>query len=321
MSTLLISFLRNFADAEILCPVNVCYTVPIAIYLSGNHPKFYDVDPLTGLGTLEYIRKRFLPLCKAIIFVFQYGNVIDIKDIREYAEKNNVFLLLDYASSFVTEKNIPTLKNNEIGFLSFGYAKQLELGFGGALITNSKNISSFRINNMESDISLTDYLEANDALEQYINENNIINVDYIRHSKLSVAFLKEIDKKQLIKLEKYFYSDHSKIENHKKIIDNIYTTQINENDHIKFYNHRSKYPRWRFNILSDKRDCILSEIFANKLFASKWYPPINNRFQNNEEYIGAERHSNIILNLFNDERISISDAHKLSEIINKMSIQ
>ncbi|GAH08538.1 unnamed protein product, partial [marine sediment metagenome] len=70
-STCLINFLEKFSDIEVLCPVNVCYTVPIAVFLSGNRPIFYDVDMITGMGTLECIKNKVTPACKVIIYVFQ----------------------------------------------------------------------------------------------------------------------------------------------------------------------------------------------------------------------------------------------------------
>lgn len=321
-STSLINFLERFTDIEVLCPVNVCYAVPIAVFLSGNRPIFYDADIITGMGTLESIKRKITPSCKVIIYVFQYGNVIDIEEIRNYAITNNIYLVLDYASCFITKENISILNNNEIGLLSFGLTKQLELGYGGALVAN--NNISFEHEHGGEVVSLRDYQEANAIFEEYTKKNFVIDIDKIKNSKMSGAFLGDINDEQVLKVKDFFYSNQrysKKNANHKLRIDNIYTKNIKTNDHIIFYPHCSKYPRWRFNILSDKRDFILSKIFSNKLWASKWYPPINKRFGDNKEYPGVKKHSEMILNLFNDKNISILAAYKISRIINKAIIQ
>jgi hypothetical protein len=314
-STCLLNFLEKFNGIEVLCPVNVCYTVPIAVFLSDNRPIFYDVDMMTGMGTLEFIKNKVTQNCKVIIYVFQYGNVIDIEEVRNYAITNNIYLVLDYASCFITKENIPTMNDNELCLLSFGYRKQLELGYGGALIVN--NSLSFEC--IGEVISLSDYLKANVLLEEYIKKNFVIDIDEIRNSKLSNAFLGKISDEHILKVKKFFYSNQKyskKIADHKLRIDNIYTKNIKINNHVMFYPHCSQYPRWRFNILSDKRDFILS-----KVLSSKWFPPVNERFGDNEEYPGARRHSEIILNLFNDRSVSIFTASKISRIINKASIK
>ena len=72
---------------------------------------------------------------------------------------------------------------------------------------------------------------------------------------------------------------------------------------------QDEFQNWRFNILVDNRDDILREIFNNGLFASAHYKPIVS-MQN------ANLLSSKIINLFNDEYITIEKTKRICYIIN-----
>lgn len=69
------------------------------------------------------------------------------------------------------------------------------------------------------------------------------------------------------------------------------------------------FQNWRFNILVDNRDAILKEIFNNGLFASAHYKSLSSK--PNADFISSR-----VINLFNDEYITIEKVKSICHIIN-----
>jgi len=79
---------------------------------------------------------------------------------------------------------------------------------------------------------------------------------------------------------------------------------------------------WRYNILVEPewRDELLKLMIDNKIWASKWYPTVNQLFFEEYEsggYAGAELFSKRVINLFVDERFSITEVKRTISLINQ----
>jgi dTDP-4-amino-4,6-dideoxygalactose transaminase len=77
---------------------------------------------------------------------------------------------------------------------------------------------------------------------------------------------------------------------------------------------------WRYNILveSERRDELLKLLIDNNIWASRWYPPVNQLFfEESETYIGVNLFSKRVINLFVDERFSMTEVKRTISLINQ----
>ena len=92
---------------------------------------------------------------------------------------------------------------------------------------------------------------------------------------------------------------------HKEKVNAIYRNSLPESIQLP-----AQYQHWRFNILTDKKDEILKTLFAEGLFASGHYK------SQCENCTVAGNLNRYVINLFNDEYITIEQAHTICDIIN-----
>lgn len=120
--------------SKIIVPAST-YIAPVeVIQLLGYEAVYADVDTDTFNITLDEIEKVYTDDVKAIIVVHLFGQSCNMKEIQDFAQKNNLFLIEDNAQSLGVEKNI---SRNSIITTSFFPSKNLgACGDGGAVITN-----------------------------------------------------------------------------------------------------------------------------------------------------------------------------------------
>ncbi len=111
------------------------------ITMVGAKPVLVDVDPTTGLIDLNQVEAKINAKTKAIIPVHLYGNMVDMKALKQLADKHGIFLIED--SAHCVEGSIDGYKSGEYSdcaCFSFYATKNLSCGEGGALITNSSEL-------------------------------------------------------------------------------------------------------------------------------------------------------------------------------------
>ena len=116
------------------------YISPVeVIQLLGYEIVYADVDIDTFNITLQEIEKVYSADVKAIIVVHLFGQSCNMKEIQDFTQKNNLFLIEDNAQSLGVEKNIT---RNSIITTSFFPSKNLgAYGDGGAVITNDDTLA------------------------------------------------------------------------------------------------------------------------------------------------------------------------------------
>lgn len=119
----------------------------------GAIPVFIDVSIPEYNLDINYLQNALSPRTKAVMIAHSLGNPFDLTFIKEFCEKNNLWLIEDNCDALGTE----VLINNEwkktgtighIGTSSFYPPHHMTMGEGGAVYTNSpklnKIINSFR---------------------------------------------------------------------------------------------------------------------------------------------------------------------------------
>src|SRR5579863_1309801 len=79
-------------EAEVILPSISCATPANAALLAGVTPRFADVDPSTGMPTLESIQQRWTPQTCAVVFIHLFGQTADLRPVAEWCRSKNILL-------------------------------------------------------------------------------------------------------------------------------------------------------------------------------------------------------------------------------------
>jgi UDP-4-amino-4-deoxy-L-arabinose-oxoglutarate aminotransferase len=133
--------LRAFDVGEghevITTPLSWISSPNAALYVNAT-PIFADVDPRTGLIDPADVARRMTPRTKAIMCVHLYGQMCDVRALREIADRAGAVLIEDSAHGFESERD--GLRPGVIGdaaVFSFYATKTITSGDGGAIALKS----------------------------------------------------------------------------------------------------------------------------------------------------------------------------------------
>jgi dTDP-4-amino-4,6-dideoxygalactose transaminase len=290
-STALFIFIKhnNVKNKRILCPSNICYSVPYAILASGNIPLFYDINPISGNPDYKSIKETIDKNNNifAAIIPHMYGNPVEERGlIGLTCKKNSIKIIDDCAASIgIQDVNGYIKAESDAVIFSFATNKHIDLGAGGVLAMNEK-----------IDINLYDKYIENDLIMHKIKTEMLDKIykpifyseyyfDLIENLNTFNSFFQNAfiykfqpDTFYLQKLFQQLNELKSNIKYRQETIDYI-------NDHINYnQNFIEKYifntgsNPWRFNILiANKkiRMLLIKKMLKNTLPVSIWYPPID----------------------------------------------
>ena len=112
-------------------------------------PVFVDVEIPTYNINTEQLEQAYSDKTKAVMLAHTLGNPYNLKAVKKFTEKHNLWLIEDCCDALGTEYNHQKVGNfGDIATLSFYPAHHITMGEGGALLTSStklkKIIESFR---------------------------------------------------------------------------------------------------------------------------------------------------------------------------------
>jgi len=127
---------------EVIVPAMTFIATANVVELVGAKPVFIDCDPDTLLITPELIKAAITEKTKAIIPVHMYGQMCDIKAIKEIIPSGQkIAIIEDCAHSFEAKFNGERPgKYSDAAIFSFYATKNVTCGEGGAIITNDSNL-------------------------------------------------------------------------------------------------------------------------------------------------------------------------------------
>jgi dTDP-4-amino-4,6-dideoxygalactose transaminase len=129
--------------AEVILPAISCATPANAALLAGVTPRFADIDPSTGMPTLETIEQRWTPQTCAVVFIHLFGQTTDLRALAEWCRSHNVILIEDLAQALQARLPDGSAAGSvgELSVYSFNPTKILDCG-GGALLIRSAKVAS-----------------------------------------------------------------------------------------------------------------------------------------------------------------------------------
>jgi dTDP-4-amino-4,6-dideoxygalactose transaminase len=127
---------------EVIVPAMTFIATANVVELVGAKPVFIDCDPDTLLVTPALIKDAITDKTKAIIPVHMYGQMCDIKAIKEIIPSGQkIAIIEDCAHSFEAKLNGERPgKYSEAAIFSFYATKNITCGEGGAIITNNPEL-------------------------------------------------------------------------------------------------------------------------------------------------------------------------------------
>jgi len=128
-------------DEVITTPMTFIATAN-AVLFTGAKPVFVDVEPETGNINTDLIEDAVTPRTKAILPVHLYGQMCDVRKIKEIADKHNLSVIEDAAHAIEANRDgIRPGQLSDAACFSFYATKNITSGEGGAISTNSKEIA------------------------------------------------------------------------------------------------------------------------------------------------------------------------------------
>ncbi len=247
---------------EVITVPNSFIATAEAIVQCGAKPVFVDVEESTMLMDSKKIEEKITDKTKAIIPVHLYGQVCDMDDIIDIANKHNLIIIEDAAQAIDAEYKGMKLPIHETAIFSFFPAKNLGCyGDGGAVITNNQSVAKLvaklrnhgRISKYESDI--IGYGERLDALQAAILDIKLKHLNEWSNQRMKNAYL---------------YNELLKD-----------TLQIS----IPFEEKHSKHVYYMYEVKAQKRDDLMA-FLKEKNIASGIHYPLPLHLQKSLEFLG-----------------------------------
>lgn len=295
-AAILYSFIKSYPGLYLI-PANVCPIVPLTFNLAQIPFRFVDINKNTLCIDEDIIIDQLSKTkCAGIVFVRTYGHVYETDLLF------NKIKLIQPDCKIIDDKclclpNFDELINNNVDLVlySTGYAKQIELGYGGYAYINKL------IEKAESkfiDFDIENYYKrafhSGEKIKQvsqgWLNTDSIDNINEY----------KSVVKNKIIATIA-----------HKTRINNIYKQLLPQNIILD-----DSFQNWRFNIIVENKIEILNKLFENGLYASSHYKPCNILF-NNDIHVQSVSLHNKIINLFNDFHYTEEQAQRTCDIINQ----
>jgi len=128
-------------DEVITTPMTFIATANAVLY-AGAKPVFVDVEPETGNINADLIEDAATSRTKAILPVHLYGQMCDMRKIREIADKHHLTVIEDAAHAIEASRDgIRPGQLSDAACFSFYATKNITSGEGGAISTNSEEIA------------------------------------------------------------------------------------------------------------------------------------------------------------------------------------
>jgi len=188
----------NIKNSEIITPAYTCVVVPHAIVLSGNIPKFVDIDVKNYNLNLDEFAKKINNKTKVIIPGNIFGYPVNTEKLKEIIGTRDILTIQDCAHCFGAEWNKKLVCNEgDVAIFSLNISKQLSSIFGGMLTTNNEEIyeriKEYRDKNLRKSSSMRALKKMAYLLAVYpaFNEtlyNFVCYFDYLEGKKLFKKF-------------------------------------------------------------------------------------------------------------------------------------
>ena len=314
---------HDLAGKKVVIPNGVCPNVPLSIYLDGAIPIYIDVSK-DNLGlSLDDLRET--PEVAAVIAVHAYGVPCEMMELEAYCAERGIVVIEDMAvAQGATIKTRPVGSFGSVSVVSFGVGKVVDVGSGGAILTDDIELYQ-TIANLDSrlpncqDEFLKSVSEVTGYHTQLYNElyltrqyHQLPGLFKQRMLEAGSSFLYRFAPKHAkdvyMKLQ-----DLSALINKRKKNMLLLFEKLNglENLGIHLFDFPDGSVPWRCNLLVDNnRDQLLNSLLNEQLKISSWYPSVDLFFERRSQSLVetpiSDEISSKILNVWVNESVDES---------------
>jgi hypothetical protein len=296
-------FIIENADIdEWIIPSSICFTVPALFYKAKKKVLFYDFgyNPNLILSLIIDKRKQGVLICS------YYGvkwTLDHLKLIKSHCEILIEDACLEIPITRINQVSERILYSDLLLF-STGSGKQLDLGYGAIGYSKKKFYKAVVSSNIQScdtsyriiDSKWKEIIVQKDDLHGFLK---LIGTEWINNSILNdtLSYINQIENKKKEVIE------------HKRNINKIYKEAIPKS--FWFINNLRN---WRFNIIVDRPEIFIQELFSKNLFASRHYVNLAQIFNNDYSLENSHFIEKHIVNLFNDFNMTSDGAFEIANI-------
>ncbi len=325
----LVSGSRN----KILLPAMICLSPMFTVHYAGCTPLFADVlesdatiDPSSVKKILE--RNKDIGL---VLAVHLYGHPAAMDELSAICRNYGALLVEDMAQALGGRDGQGRRfgKFGDISILSFGHTKILDVGDGGALLTDSDDIAAFARCAVER---LNEKPEHSEWLGSVYSK---LYYDIQAAGAIDPNFFRLFDQFPDLFRALYLYRPSEEIASkisgalkelpselaHRRKIAKFYSDCLSDLAHVRLFQPTGPGVPWRFTfrLKPEMRDSILKRVRMDGFDISSWYPSVNNwtisgRTQENEFPV-SEMLEGEIVNLWVSQDYSDEKAQRLIQSI------
>lgn len=295
-SGILYKYLRSNPGRYVI-PANVCPIIPLVFKAANVCFDFVDIDRNTLCIDKNQLEKKLRCGCDGVLYVRTYGCIDDL-------ESYFAFLKDSFRGCRIIDDRclcLPNMSSSssyaDLILFSTGYAKQVDLGYGGlGLLSDTTGVLN--------DFNL---VYSGCSIEPYYKECILKGkkIDAMPLGWLDTGWLNLDGNVYISQIEERI----KELKTQKDRINCIYRTNLPQEIQLN-----KKFQSWRFNIITKEKNKILDALFANGLFASSHYYPVNKLFDDGFFENSSWLYDNVV-NLFNDNYYSEVQAIKTCEVI------
>lgn len=343
---------------EVILQAFTCIAVPAPILWLGATPRYTDIDPKSFNVDLDKLQSNINEFTKAIVIQHTFGNIFDIKKVREIVdqvnkdrkEKEKIYIIEDCAHhSLLSNKDI--LKYSDIALFSFAQDKSISSTQGGLVVVKSPDISKIFSILYDAIPEQTEKEAKYNA--EYITRWGEIKREYFKsivsfYERLTLGKINILLYRFLGKIRKQAsqdiggkkdmrrYSNEQaslllnqlpkikKFDEHRRIITKIYDETLKTD--AKFENHSDCLLRYPV-LLSNPAE-VLAALAKEKIIGGRWYSSVVFPLSEGFERVGyikascmkAELCSKYIINLPTNIEVTEEVAKDIARIVNKVGI-
>lgn len=302
-SAILYNYLSsNHFDKPFLLPANVCPVVPLSFMKAGVDFEFIDIDESHAMSTRKCLDTIKKGKYSGLVFVHAYGKKYDNKEFY-WSVKNidSSLCIVDDCCLCIPEFIDSLPENVDICIYSTGYAKYIELSYGGyAYLKGKYRAFDYQYDSMQEQ-------KHSIYIKKCFRENDryMLPADY---PWLDASNLKMTDEEYFDIIKRKL----PKVATEKEKINKIYRSLLPESIQMG-----DDFQNWRFMIIVENQQKVLDAIFKAGLFAGTNFPSVSYTFKGVSSPV-AEMEAQRIINLFNDFRFSEEQARKICDVINSV---
>lgn len=295
-STVLYQLLRSRSDDRPwLLPSNVCPIVPLTFLKAGAQIDWIDIDADTlCIDSRELLHRvgEYPQRYAGALFVHTYGRSQPVRGLIEALHQISPELIfIDDRCLEFPNFELPT-SGADVTLFSSGYAKPVDLGFGGfAFIGDELAYERDPLNFVEQDlVTLTEMYKTKIAAGRPIRA---AAGDWLDTSRPGVPFDEyrtQVDEAAV------------RAKRHRETLREVYREQIPSR-------YRLPSGEWRTQIRIPERDRFLETLFQAGLFAGAHYAPLSSHFGGPPSPVAAALHAEVV-NLFDDRYYSVEQAEQ-----------